>query len=216
VSLHSKRHAPTSSAPNLGIVNILTVSKAHPVTDAGARRPAPCRNTMTSSVPRRRHGPVPQHPVHSGSPLELEASSQLCYALGRRDRVSPHLRPRGLRRGEKGYEAVAEELDETQPGEVPAAVARRVAADPIDGLGQAGPAEGEGPREPAELREELVGVDDIVLPGRGHRPAEAEDLGRLAEGGGGALDAAELGEGVNAVRGQGVDECLDGDGTGVS
>lgn len=59
-------------------------------------------------------------------------------------------------------------------------------------------------RQPAQLRQHLVAAH-IVSPGGGHGALEGAGVVLGVAGGGHALDAAEFGQGVDAVRLEGFD-----------
>lgn len=88
-------------------------------------------------------------------------------------------------------------LDKNKPGIIPAAVALRVVAHAPFGVVERLAAEGVVASQPAQLVEHVVGRH-VVGPGLGHGALE-RDLVFFRRGGGYAFDAAELGEGVDAV-----------------
>ncbi len=86
-------------------------------------------------------------------------------------------------------------------------VGLRVVPDTRVRIGDNVTAEGVALGEAAQLRQELVAVD-VVVPGARHGHLEGGCL-FLRAGGSNALDAAELGEGVDAVRLERLDELAD-------
>lgn len=148
---------------------------------------------------------MPQHLIHRHIPLVLETRRQLLHLCLRRYRSPPHVRLGRLDGRVRSYQAVVTHLHETQPGHVPAAVAVGVGPHARVGVVHNVGADGVVACEAAQLDEELV-RGNVVHPGRRHRFLEGAGFFFVFAGGGYAFDAAELGEGVDAVVGEGFDE----------
>lgn len=152
---------------------------------------------------------MPQHRINSPIPLLLKARRQLPHLLLPRRHRPPHLRQRGLPLRKRSHKPILPHLHQTQPREVPGPVALRVSRDSrVRGFDD-GAAEGEVGRQAPEFGEELV-RRYVVDPCAGHGLLEGAGVGFGRAACGGAFDAAELGEGIHAVRCEAGDELLDG------
>lgn len=151
---------------------------------------------------------MPQHRINRHGPLRLKVLGQLLQVRRAGDHAPPHLGPGRLAGRVQRHEPVLLHLDEAQEGNVPAAVALRVGAHAGVGIIHESAAERVVGRQAAQLGEELV-AGDVVHPRGRHGLLEGARVDLVAAGGGDALDAAELREGVDAVRREGVDELLD-------
>lgn len=140
-----------------------------------------------------------QHRLNRSPPLVLEAGSQLLHHLLAWHLASPHLRLARLRVRKDPHQAVVAHPGQAQPGQVPAAVALRVGSHAAMGFRNNVRAERIVPRKAAELHEELV-ARNVVDPGRSHGLLKGPCVSLGVARCGNALDAAELRQGVDAVR----------------
>jgi len=176
---------------------------------------------------------MPQHVLHGRLPLILEARRQLLRLLGTRLSTAPHLRATSLGAG-KGRDQLTikqsaltpafnntptqpttsprkhtrdlliSDLDQAQPSQVPTPVALGIIPHQALRMAEDVSAEGIVRRQSAELGEHLVRAD-VVGPGGCHGALEGSRVLFGVAGGGDALNAAELGEGVDAVGLEGFD-----------
>lgn len=101
---------------------------------------------------------------------------------------------------------LVQHLVETQPGHVPAPIGIWILHDAQSRLAREAGGERVAGREAAELGQEIGG--DVVGPCCCHGPLEGAGFGFVLGGGCYALDAAELGQGVDAVGLEGFDELV--------
>ena len=104
--------------------------------------------------------------------------------------------------------ALIDDLDKAQPGQVPAPVRGRVVAHQHLRMCEHVAAEGVVRRQPAQLRKHLVAADVVGPRGR-HGALEGARVGLGLAAGGGALDPAQLRQRVDAVCLERLDQLAD-------
>lgn len=132
---------------------------------------------------------MPQHDIDSKRPLPLKATCQPGHVVFSGLQARPHLWLACLKYSKEANELIIPHARQTQPGEVPAAVALWISEDTRVRLLDQIRTERVSPRETTELSEELV-ADDVARPCGGHWTLEGSRVFLVFAGCCNSFDAA--------------------------